>query len=83
MADSLEAQGHRVLRVWLTAPEEETLARLKQRIIPRAPTSAEKAHEIYLDAAAIAGQRKWDVIFDTSGEPKPERLVAAFAALLG
>jgi hypothetical protein len=82
IADRMETRGHRVIRVWLTAPVEETLSRLRSRTVPRAPTTEEAARESYRKATEIAARRRWDLVFDASGAPDPDRLLAALGPLL-
>jgi hypothetical protein len=67
IADHLEASGHRVLRVRLTAPEEVTLERLRSRTSRKVPVSEDEARAIYASASVRAADACWDLIIETSG----------------
>jgi predicted ABC-type ATPase len=47
LARDAEARGHRVLRVWISAPLEETLARLRTRATRKVPVTETEARSIY------------------------------------
>jgi shikimate kinase len=79
----LEDAGHRVIRVWLTAPEDEAIRRLTQRTRPRRlAATEEEARGVYRRGAARAARARWDLTLDVSGEPRPAEVLEAIGALL-
>jgi hypothetical protein len=80
LADALESGGVEVVRVWVWAPKEETLARLRARTGRKVPVS--EAERIYDAACANAASRRFDLRLDTTGELQPHGLADALSALL-
>ncbi|HLF71341.1 MAG TPA: hypothetical protein VI759_04245, partial [Dehalococcoidia bacterium] len=78
----LEDAGHRLIRVWLTAPEDEMVQRLKQRTGPRLAATEEEARGVYRRGAARAAREHWDLILDISGEPRSDDVLSKIGALL-
>jgi dephospho-CoA kinase len=78
----LEDAGHRVVRVWVIAPEEEAMARLKARATGRVAVSNGEARRIYAAASARAEREEWDATIETAGTPVPERPARLLGPLL-
>ena len=78
----LEAAGARVIRVWIWAPEEETIERLARRTKNAAPITEAEARRIHAEATARASSEGFDVEIDTSGVQDPDSVVAMISPLL-
>jgi shikimate kinase len=79
----LAEAGHRVIRVWLTAPEDEVIERLIGRTRPRRlPATEAEARDVYRRGAERAARERWDLTLDVSGEPRPERILENVKPLL-
>ena len=59
LADKLESTGINVLRIWLSAPEEILIERLRSRREKRFPVTEAEAKEIYEKATAEAMNRSF------------------------
>jgi shikimate kinase len=77
LAQHLEDRGHRVIRVWVIAPRDETIARLKARLARKYPVTEAEARSTYERACARAAREQWDVVLETSGDMQPEPAVEA------
>lgn len=82
LAQDLEAVGHRVIRVWLKAPEETTILRLIARPPKKVPISEADARWIYARSVARAARENWDLEVDLSGDKDPERIADLVRAIL-
>ena len=71
-----------MIRVWLTAPEETTIARLATRTSRKVPVSDDEARATYAKATARAATEIWDLVLDLSGMQDPEGVVRAFRAVM-
>jgi gluconate kinase len=79
----LEDAGHRLLRLWLTAPEEEVIERLMNRTRERRlPATELEGRGVYRRGAARAARERWDITLDISGPPNPALLLAEMGKLL-
>ena len=67
LGEHLERKGHRVLRVWVTTSEDESIARLKARTSRRVPVDEAEARRIYSAATSRARREHWDATIDTTG----------------
>jgi shikimate kinase len=82
LARNAEARGHRVLRLWISAPLEETLARLRTRATRKVPVTETEARSIYERAQERAARERWDATIDTSGPEQPGRAAEVIRHLL-
>jgi shikimate kinase len=82
LARNVEQQGHRVLRLLISAPLEETLARLRTRTSRKVPVSEDEARTTHRQAEDRARRERWDARFDTSGAERPEKAAAVLRRLL-
>jgi hypothetical protein len=82
LAHNGEQRGHRVLRVLLTAPLQETLERLRARTTSKVPVSEDEARGIYAQVEARVLGEHWDAKIDTTGAEQPERVVEALRRIL-
>lgn len=82
LARNAEARGHRVLRVWISAPLEETLARLRTRATRKVPVTETEARSTYERAQERAARERWDATIDTSGPEQPGRAAEVIRHLL-
>ena len=82
LAQDLEAVGHRVIRVWLKAPEETTILRLITRPPKKLPISEADARWIYASSIARAAREHWDLDVDLSGGKDPVRIADLVRAIL-
>jgi len=82
LAEDLEAQGQRVLRVWVWAPLETTMRRLASRGTRRAPITIAEARSIWRAASERAASRPFQLALDTS-QLEPQDLYDATAPLEG
>jgi predicted kinase len=64
--------GYRVVRIWITAPVEETLARVRARTIRRVAVSDAEARSTYQQAVDRARSEHWDATIETSGAERPD-----------
>jgi hypothetical protein len=83
LARSVEARGHRVVRLLLFAPFPETLARLRKRASKKVPVSEADSRSIYFQAEERTRREHWDAWLDTSGGEQPEQAAAVLRQLLG
>lgn len=83
LADDLQAQGIRVLRVWVSAPKQIALRRLADRTTRRVPVSAQEASWIYDQATTRAAGRRLDAQIDTARPRDPALVLAVLGPLLG
>jgi shikimate kinase len=67
--------GHRVVRIWISAPLDETLARLRDRTTRKVPVTEAEARSTYQRAVTRAAREQWDATIDTSGD-KPTDIAA-------
>lgn len=72
LGEHLERRGHRVVRVWVTASEEESIARLNARTTSKVPVDEAEARRIYSAATLRARRECWDAMIDTAGAPDAE-----------
>ncbi len=79
---SAEERGHRVLRLWLSAPLDETLARLRERRAEKVPVAEPEARATYARALDRAAREHWDASFETAGRQEPESAAAILRHLL-
>ncbi len=79
---NVEQRGHRVLRVLLSAPLPETLARLRARTTRKVPVSGEEARSTYFRAEERTRREHWDARLDTSGTEQPDKAAAVLRQLL-
>jgi hypothetical protein len=79
---SAEDHGHRVLRVWISAPLDETLERLRVRPTKKVPVSEGEARATYAQAVSRAAREQWDARFDTSGDEQPDAAASLLRQLL-
>jgi hypothetical protein len=79
---SAEGHGHRVLRVWISAPLDETLERLGARRTKKVPVSEGDARATYTQAVSRAAREQWDARFDTSGDEQPDAAASMLRHLL-
>lgn len=82
--DDFEADGARVLRVWIDAPVHVTLQRLATRPARKVPVTPSEARRLYAAAHAEAEHRRFDLRIDTArltAADLPEA-VSALAPLL-
>jgi shikimate kinase len=79
---SAEDQGHRVLRVWIFAPLDETLERLGVRRTGKVPVSEGDARATYAQAVSRAAREPWDARFDASGDEQPDAAASMLRLLL-
>jgi predicted kinase len=80
LANDLENSGHRVLRVWVSAPLELTLRRLAERTAQKAPVTEAEARAIWTAANDRARNHTFDLTLDT-GVVGEEGLARALAPL--
>jgi len=79
----LEEAGHRTVRVWLTAPEDEVIDRLMGRTRPRRlPATEAEGRGVYRRGAERAARERWDLTLDISGAPKPDYVLENVRPLL-
>jgi hypothetical protein len=79
----LEAAGHRLLELWLTAPEDEVIGRLMNRNRERRLLATEaEGRAVYRRGAERAAREHWDLTLDVSGLPQPERILALIGPML-
>ena len=83
LARNIERRGHRVVRLLISAPLEETLARLRGRTSRKVPVSEGEARSTYTRAEDRARQEHWDARLDTSGIERPQAAAALLRRLLG
>jgi shikimate kinase len=74
--------GHGVMRIWIIAPLEETLARLRGRTSRKVPVSEAEARSTYQQAVDRARVEQWDAAIETSGAEQPETVRAVIGRLL-
>jgi dephospho-CoA kinase len=74
--------GHRVARIWVIAPLEETLSRLRDRTTRKVPVTEAEARLTYRQAVDRARLEHWDVTIETSGNEQPEAASAVIRRLL-
>jgi shikimate kinase len=74
--------GHRVVRIWIIAPLEETFARLRDRTSRKVPVSETEARLTYQQAVDRARVEQWDTAIETSGAEQPETVSAVIGRLL-
>jgi shikimate kinase len=79
---SAEDRGHRVLRVWISAPLDESLKRLGARRTKKVPVSEADARAEYARAISRAAREQWDARFDTSGDEQPDAAASLLRQLL-
>jgi len=72
--------GHRVVRIWILASLDETLARLRDRTTRKVPVAEAEARSTYRQAVDRARSEEWDATIDTSGDEQPD---AASAVIRG
>jgi hypothetical protein len=82
LAHNVELRGHRVLRVLLSAPLQETLERLRARTTSKVPVSEEEARGIYAQVAGRVLGEHCDAKIDTTGAKQPDRVVEALRGIL-
>jgi shikimate kinase len=82
LARNVEQRGHRVLRVLLSAPLEETLERLRRRTTSKVPVSDDEARATYAQVEARVPREHWDAKIDTTGAEEPDRVVEALRRIL-
>lgn len=84
LADDLTAAGHRVVRVWVSAPCQVTLSRCARRTTVKAPVTVDEARWIHKAASEQARRRAFELVVDTGRCPEAElsRILAPIAALL-
>jgi shikimate kinase len=75
--------GHRVVRIWISAPLEETLVRLRERSTPKVPVTEADARTTYQEAVTRAASERWDATLDTSGSERADVAAAVLQSLLG
>jgi shikimate kinase len=74
--------GHRVLRVWISAPLDKSLERLRMRRTEKVPVSQADARAEYARAVNRAAREQWDARFDTSGDEQPDAAASMLRQLL-
>jgi hypothetical protein len=74
--------GHRVVRIWIVAPVEKTLARLQTRTTQKIPVSETEARSTYQQAIDRARFEHLDDTIETSGVERPEIANAVLRRLL-
>ena len=74
--------GHRVVRIWIVAPLEETLSRLRSRTTRKVPVSETEARSIYRQAVDRPRTEHWDATIKTSGAQRPDTARAVIRRLL-
>ena len=79
---NVEDAGHRVVRIWISAPLDETLARLRDRRTRKVPVTDADVRTVYQQAVTRAANERWDATIDTSGPERPEVAVAVVRGLL-
>jgi hypothetical protein len=67
----------------ISAPLEETLARLRGRTSRKVPVSEEEARATYAQAEDRARHEHWDARLDTSGIEQPQAAATLLRQLLG
>jgi len=82
LAHDLEARGHRVIRVWLEAPEETTIARLFARPPKKVPVSEADARSIFAKSTSRAALEQWDLVVDLSGEKDAAHIADLVGAII-
>lgn len=82
LGEHLEGRGHRVVRVWVTASEDESIARLNARTTSKVPIDEAEARRIYSAATLRARSEHWDAIVETTGAPDPELPARVIGPLL-
>jgi shikimate kinase len=74
--------GHRVVRIWISAPLDETLARLRDRTTRKVPVTEEEARSTYQQAVTRAAREQWDATIDTSGGERADITASVLRDLL-
>lgn len=67
LAERLRRAGVRVLTIWLDAPLDETLRRLRTREAGRVPVTERDARAIHAAACTRAARERFDLRIDASG----------------
>jgi shikimate kinase len=82
LARNVERRGHRVVRLLLSAPLPETLARLRARTSRKVAVSEAEARSTYFQAEKRTRREHWDARLDTSGTEQPDKAAAVLLQLL-
>jgi predicted ABC-type ATPase len=84
LTNDLEDRGHRVLTVWVSAPLELTLRRLRERTAPTVPVTQVEARAIWTAANDRARNHTFDLTLDTAaiGQQDLPRALAPLTARL-
>jgi len=82
LAHDLEALGHRVIRIWLKAPEETTIARLIARPPKKVPVSEALDRSIFARCTSRAAREQWHLEVDHSGEKDAELIADLVRAIM-
>jgi shikimate kinase len=79
---NVEDAGHRVVRIWICAPLEETLSRLRGRTTRKVQVPEREARATYQQAVDRARSEHWDATIETSGAERPDTAKAVIRRLL-
>lgn len=82
LAERCSELGARVIRAWISAPLDETLARLRRGRDTRYPVEEAEARRIYAAATANAQRQSFDLSFETGELPDADEIAARFRAFL-
>jgi pimeloyl-ACP methyl ester carboxylesterase/predicted kinase len=82
LADEAEQRGHRVVRLLISAPLDETLQRLRTRTATKVPVSDDEAQVIFARVQDRVPGERWDATLDASGDEQPENVKRVLRELL-